>query len=516
MSKRFLTAVVAVAFALPALAERHFLLRDSFANPGRARAEQAKAKRRRNVEPDFSALATNLNRGQKKKQERLLTVQLFPDTTLSVVLDSVEKNDLDTIVWTGVVEGAPLSSVIIATKGDAMTATFSTLENLYTVQPMPGQLHEVVEIDRAGFPEELQPQQVQMATAPANRVAADAIGTNDAPGTWDVLIAYTTNLRNAYGSVAAVETLIANAVAATNTSYANSSVTSRMRLAGTMEVTYADTSNGFSQALSHLRGTSDGNMDEVHAQRNTVGADAVSLLILGATDNACGIGYVMSTPSANFATNAFNVTRYDCAVGNLSFAHEFGHNFGLQHDRLNSGGGTGSYTYAFGYQNPNGLFRDVMAYANGCPGNCPRIQYFSNPDVLYNGNPTGVNYLASDSADNARALNNNANYIANWRQAPVVVTPVTFTDDPLVAGTTLVKAVHLTELRTAINNKRVAAGLTANSSWSSVAVGDVIAVSHILELRNALTPALSSSPSFSSIGGSILAAHVQELRELTR
>lgn len=509
MSKRFFAAIVAVAFALPVMAERHYLLRDSFAKP---RAGAEKAKRRRNVEPDFSALATDLNRGQRRKIERLLTVQLFDDTTLFVVLDAVEKNDLDTTVWTGTIEGKPLSSVTIAAKDKALTATFSTLESLYLVRPVPGGLHEAAELDRAEFPQELEPLQVQMQTV-ANPIAADAAMGSDAPGTWDVLIAYTANLRNSYGSTSAVETLIANAIAATNTSYANSNVTSRMRLAGTIEVNYPDTANGFSTTLSRLRNASDGYMDEVHTQRNAVGADAVSLLILGATENACGVGYVMTTPSESFASSAFNVTHYSCAVGNLSFAHEFGHNFGLQHDRANAGGGGGSYPYAFGYQDPSYRFRDVMAY--NCPVSCPRVQHFSNPDVLYSGAPTGVHFEASDSADNARALNNNASYIANFRQS-MVATPVTFTDDPLAVGTTVVKAVHLTELRTAINNKRLAAGLTANNTWSTVAVGGTIAASHILELRNALTPALATSPTYTAISGSVLAAHVQELRELTR
>jgi len=42
-----------------------------------------------------------------------------------------------------------------------------------------------------------------------------------------------------------------------------------------------------------------------------------------------------------------------------------------------------------------------------------------------------------------------------------LTSPVSFTDDPLVASSTLVKAVHLTELRAAIDTARVVRGLGA-------------------------------------------------------
>ena len=90
---------------------------------------------------------------------------------------------------------------------------------------------------------------------------------------------------------------------------------------------------------------------------------------------------MMSTPSTGFASYAYSVVDQSCAASYLSLAHEMGHNMGLNHDPANSSG-TPSYTYAYGYQQPSGLFRTVMAYP--CPsGSCPRLMYFSNPDVAY-------------------------------------------------------------------------------------------------------------------------------------
>lgn len=47
-------------------------------------------------------------------------------------------------------------------------------------------------------------------------------------------------------------------------------------------------------------------------------------------------------------------------------------------------------------------------------------------------------------------------------------TTIVFTDDPLISGLTVVKAVHLAELRTAVNAMRDAAGLSA-ATWTDPA-----------------------------------------------
>jgi hypothetical protein len=72
------------------------------------------------------------------------------------------------------------------------------------------------------------------------------------------------------------------------------------------------------------------------------------------------------------------------AAGNLSYAHEVGHNEGLHHDPANATG-TPAYPYAYGYQDPGGAFRTVLSY-----GGAQRVPFFSSPNVSYNGLPTGT------------------------------------------------------------------------------------------------------------------------------
>jgi hypothetical protein len=95
-------------------------------------------------------------------------------------------------------------------------------------------------------------------------------------------------------------------------------------------------------------------------------------------------------------------------------AHELGHNLGSSHDHANSSG-TPLFPYAYGYQSPNQTFRDIMAY--DCPGGCPRINQWANPDVWHVGEPTGVDFETNpaNAADVARTFNEVKGVVANFR-----------------------------------------------------------------------------------------------------
>jgi hypothetical protein len=102
-----------------------------------------------------------------------------------------------------------------------------------------------------------------------------------------------------------------------------------------------------------------------------------------------------------------------------------------------------------------------------------------------------------------------------------LVTFVTFTDDPLIASTTTVKAVHITELQTAINAVRLAAGLTATIFATP---SGTISAAHLTSMRQALTQARGALGLATSItDGTITpgvtrvrAIHLQELRDAVK
>ncbi len=136
---------------------------------------------------------------------------------------------------------------------------------------------------------------------------------------------------------------------------------------------------------------------------------------------------------------------------------------------------------------------------------------------------TGNDVSAPQPAEHA-AGTGSMPFVPTMIPPPPPDAPPTFTDDPLVAGATIVQALHITQLRDAVNLVRARAGLAAASWAESVAPGVQIKAAHILELRTRLDdartalglPAASYSLPAPSISGGIRAAHVQELRDLIK
>lgn len=87
-----------------------------------------------------------------------------------------------------------------------------------------------------------------------------------------------------------------------------------------------------------------------------------------------------------------------------------------------------------------------------------------------------------------------------------------FTDDPLLVGETAVKASHVLELRSRINELRVIAGLSSFTYTNPVSVGSVIYVSDITDLRTALDTARSALALSALTYANTLAPGVSKIR----
>ena len=299
--------------------------------------------------------------------------------------------------WSGHVPGAPMSSVTLVAMDGVLQGSIRTLDATWSIEPSAdGPLHVVRQIDGSALPRELPP--LEAPASPEALAANPSEATADDGGTIDVLVLYTPGARtSAGGSDAAVQTRIALGISETNTGYANSGITPRLRLVGTQVLSYTEV--GMSADLSALQSNA-----SVGSVRNAVGADLVALVVANSAE-ACGIGYLLNGSAAY----GFSVTSYNCISPNYSFGHELGHNMGSAH--APEDGGSGFYAYSHGYKHPSNLFRTVMAY--DCPGGCPRVLHFSNPDVNYGGAPTGT----GAQHDNARSIDQTANTVANFRQA---------------------------------------------------------------------------------------------------
>ena len=225
----------------------------------------------------------------------------------------------------------------------------------------------------------------------------------------DILVMYTPQARDGVGGTSQIESVIQSAVNVTNTAYANSQVNAVLHLMHTAEAPFND-SGSASTDLATVRDD-----PSVAILRNTYGADMVALIV-GRT-NACGVAYGQRNPGPAFANRAFQVTQRSCAVGNLTFAHEFGHNQGCEHDPANGAPpASASFPFAYGHFQ-SGAFRTVMSYSSECTGGCSRAPYFSNSNVQRNGLDTGI----LDERENYRTINNTASIVADFRAPAVVV-----------------------------------------------------------------------------------------------
>lgn len=306
--------------------------------------------------------------------------------------------------------------VILTVKGKALSGLIYAPAAVYEIVPQKDFKHLLIQVDQSRFPPCGTENEHEIKSATGQEKATAGELASDDGTLIDVLVVYTTPVRNVLGGTTQAEAFAQQAVNAANTAYLNSEITPRLRLVGTMEaVNY--TENGLSSALSWVRSDSD-----VAAARNAANADLVAILVENDPAN-CGVGLLMRTVRPSFAGAAFSATRRSCAVGNLTFAHELGHNQGCEHNPENGGSpALASYPFAFGHY-VNNVFRTVMSYSNPCfAGNCPRVAHFSNPAVMVSGFPTGV----LNERDNHQVINNTALTVSQFRNSAGCAAPGAF------------------------------------------------------------------------------------------
>jgi hypothetical protein len=332
-----------------------------------------------------------------------LRLQLFDDLQLTVHRKTLGRPGTDKIVWVG--DGENGAQAVLTMVRGVLTGTVFADHRTFEITIEPDGQYSVAELDPGAFPTDdpqLDDLHFEVLEAPDAYIGDQLVSTADAavtgtPVTIDVMVVWTPAAEAASGGRAAMESLALNSVANANLVYRNSGVNAQLNLVHATQVDWVETPTSITTDLTAIRSVGDGKLEEVHALRTQYGADVVSLFGEGYRNSgACGVGGLMSTVSTSFASYAFNVVDRTCAVGNLSFVHEVGHNQGLQHDPANATTAP-SYTYAYGYQDPSGLFRTVMAY-----GGAVRIAYMSSPTNFYNGIVTGA-----AGQDNVRALNAN-------------------------------------------------------------------------------------------------------------
>ena len=353
--------------------------------------------RQRFVKADFSLLTHT--RG------RALRLNLFDDVIYNVVIESTEtptgqKRGESASVKVGRVEGIPNSEVYLASRGQSLSGNVRLPDGkLYQIRAVSPGIQAVREINQAAFPPDHPPgsfkaiQKRSASRGSQNEAKTPFVSTPVVK----VIVVYTPEaLKAAGGTTDAMSTTIDLAQTETNTGYANSQIPGRVLVVAQGQVDYQESGKGETD-LDRLANASGVSFNDIPALRQKYGADAVSLWV--SKMEGCGL-VVVNKNAADFRILAFNVVELDCATGNFSFAHELGHNLGVTHDPKNSKPDDGIFPYSHGYQAPDGAFRTIMAYKEGCAGHCPRVNYWSSSKRLFSGKPLGN----PNESDNARTL----------------------------------------------------------------------------------------------------------------
>ena len=202
-----------------------------------------------------------------------LVLNLFDDVVLRARLVRAERIEKG-MSWVGRLEGQPLSDVVLTVYDGILTGSVTWPDASYRIAAEGGTTI-VQQLDHSQFPEDGCFKEVPGS---ASEAAAEPSAQADDGSFIDVLVAYTPGARSAAGGTSAIVATINTAITETNTGYADSGVIQRLRLAGTLEVTYTETVGDMGIDLARVPATSDGYIDNVHALRNAYKADMVSLI----------------------------------------------------------------------------------------------------------------------------------------------------------------------------------------------------------------------------------------------
>ena len=312
--------------------------------------------------------------------------------------------------WRGEVEGTGERAVLMLWDDGHLSGFFGHEGRVFMVSHASGEIHTMAEIDPGKLPPDHAPtSQNKLAGSDPTPThsepnvspfaEADRLALESKTITIDVMMLYTKNAAGLY--IGDPADLLELAIEQANDTFRNSGLGNiKLRLVHIEGIDYEELDD---DQFNHLYRMVDGEgvFKNVRRLRNEKGADVVGLVLHSPT--GCGL----STRVGAEAEEAFFVVHHACAAITYSLAHEVGHILGTRHDRTVD---TNDTPFPYGHGHINGSkWRDMMSYREGC-GGCPRIPFWSNPRVLYRGEPTGT-----AASDNARLILEQAERVSNFR-----------------------------------------------------------------------------------------------------
>ncbi len=363
----------------------------------------------------------------KKSTLENLYIVLPDERKVYLVRDRIEERK-NGFTWSGHIEGYENSSFILSVENGVAYGRIRIEKKIFEIEPVNPEekLYKIIDLSNGkSIPMKNDFIPFQKKIENNKRVEISSIETkNFEDGNQiDLLVLYTDEFEKKYGT--GVNAQIRKLVDVGNQAFQRSGIKTRINIVGILKYDTNDTNENITFEGTALKNLA--NSQYVRNLRKAYKADLVTLLRVYKHDGdgICGIAYLLTNmpenPSSNlsYLTEVYRDVGYSIVnvgkvyVGNryyfcydTTLIHEIGHNLGCSHDR-NHANNPGAYSYSYGYDIPN-QFATIMSYDR------PLIEYFSNPNITYNGFPIGKPEGDPESADNVKTINKTRIIISNF------------------------------------------------------------------------------------------------------
>ncbi len=446
MKKALLTLAVLAAFVLTALFLFHAANPPPIAVPDgptliagfgpktRWRGTTPAARRSRAVTPApaFLAAAPQFKPGDR------LAVPLLDGTVYEAEVIRTGRDVNGAVGMTARIAGTKHGRAFISSHDGKMLAHVTVPEhgrNYFIRYNAESDVHEMAEIDRdRSVILEAGRRLIPAAAGSSPTASGDAVaGASDSqPATAgdvatnvivDVMIVYTTAANTYADGHGGIANVINLSMQKANDAHANSATGITLNLVHSALVSYTE-----GDALTDLdrltfhdgfgAGIDQTYLEDVPHWRDTYGADLICMF--ESRSDIGGLGWALES-SAGAPNYAHCLVRIEQATWTYTLPHEWGHTMGAGHSKTQyTQQGPQIWSYSAGWQWEDGSsgastgYCSVMTYENfdGTGGaEYIRVGHFSDPNIDYNGNPTGD----ADNGDNARTLRQIREVIADYR-----------------------------------------------------------------------------------------------------